>query len=231
MKRKFIIGNWKSNKNTQETKSWFKTFNESYLGNKNISLGNVEAVLCAPFILLPLAQKLRDAYRLPLKLGAQDVSPFPNGAYTGEISSYQLTEFVEYVIIGHSERRNNLGEDDKLLTEKVKRAIEAKLKVIYCVQDENTFIPEGVNIVAYEPVWAIGTGKTDTPENANRVSQTIKKRWSKETLIYGGSVTVENVESFLDTEYIDGVLPGGASLDPAKFWQIINAATIEKKIS
>lgn len=225
MKRKYVIGNWKSNKNLSETENWFKSFQVLFSQNKNIQLGRVEIVVCVPFVFLSLAKKLRDEYRLPLKIGAQDVSPFANGAYTGEISATQLGEFVQYVIIGHSERRNNFREDDSLLSEKVKRANEAKLNSIYCVQDENTIIPAGVGIVAYEPVWAIGTGKTDTPENANRVAQTIKQKWNGEVLIYGGSVTADNIKSFITAESIDGVLPGGASLDAVKFWQMILNAT------
>lgn len=225
MNKKYIIGNWKSNKNIAETQNWFKIFHMLYSQNQTISLENVEIVICVPFTLLPLAKKLCDEYMLPLKLGAQNVSPFGNGAYTGEVSASQISEFAQYVIIGHSERRNNFHEDDKLLTEKIKRANEAKLTPIYCVQDENTFIPDGVVIVAYEPVWAIGTGKTDTPDNANRVVQLIKQKWNSDILIYGGSVTPDNVNSFISTEYIDGVLPGGASLDANKFWGMITNAT------
>lgn len=227
MKRKYIIGNWKSNKDISETEIWFKTFQTLFSQKQNINLEKVEMVVCVPFVFLPLAKKLRDEYRLPLKVGAQDISPFGNGAYTGEVSAGQLVQLVEYVIIGHSERRNNFHEGDDILSEKVKRANEAKLASIYCVQDENTFITEGVTIVAYEPVWAIGTGKTDTPANANRVAQAIKQKWSGEALIYGGSVTADNVKSFIREDSIDGVLPGGASLDASSFWEMsINAATI-----
>lgn len=224
---KYIIGNWKTNKNIIEVEVWFKTLQSLYSQNQNINLQSVEIVVCVPYVYLPLAKKLRDEYRLPLKLGAQDVSAYGSGAYTGEVSAIQLSEWVEYVVIGHSERRNYFGEDDKILTEKVKRSQEAQLNTIYCVQDENTFIPPGVTIVAYEPVWAIGTGKTDTPENANSVAQKVKEKWHGNILIYGGSVTADNIKSFITTQYIDGVLPGGASLDPNKFWQMtLNAATI-----
>lgn len=224
-KKKYIIGNWKSNKNIGETQNWFKNFQFLYTQNQNINLKNMEMVICVPFTLLPLAKKLRDEYKLPLKLGAQNTSSFVNGAYTGEVSASQISEFAQYVLIGHSERRNNFHENDKILEEKTERANEAKLISIYCVQDENTFIPPNANIIAYEPVWAIGTGKTDTPENANRVSQIIKNKWNGGVLIYGGSVTPDNIKSFISTEYIDGVLPGGASLDANKFWGMITNAT------
>lgn len=227
MEKKYIIGNWKSNKNIIETESWFKTFQILYTHNQQLSLHNLEIVICPPFVFLPLVKKLRDELQLPIKIGVQDISPFGNGAYTGEVSASQISEFAQYVIIGHSERRNNFGEDDKLLAEKVSRANEANLNIIYCVQDKKTFIPKGVTIVAYEPVWAIGTGKTDTPENANLVAQTIRQKWSGNVIIYGGSVTPDNIKSFITTEYIDGVLPGGGSLEPNKFWEmIVNAATL-----
>ncbi len=224
---KYIIGNWKTNKNIVEVEAWFKTFKSLYSQNQKSNLQSVEMIICVPDIYIPLVQKLRNEYSLPIKLGAQDVSAYGNGAYTGEVSAVQLKEWVEYVIIGHSERRNYFGEGDILLAEKVKRSQEAQLNVIYCVQDENTFIPPGVTIVAYEPVWAIGSGKTDTPENANSVAQKLKMKWQGNILIYGGSVTPDNINSFITTKNIDGVLPGGASLDPNKFWQmIINAAAI-----
>lgn len=224
---KYIIGNWKTNKNIIEVETWFQTTASLYSRNQSLNLQSIEAVVCVPYVYLPLAKKLRDEFDLPLKLGAQDVSAYGNGAYTGEISAIQLKEWVEYVIIGHSERRNYFKEEDTLLTEKAKRAQEALLKSIYCVQDENTNIAEGVDIVAYEPVWAIGTGKTDTPENAESVAQKVKEKRHGNILIYGGSVTPDNIKSFITTKNIDGVLPGGASLDPNKFWQmILNAATI-----
>lgn len=227
MNRKYIIGNWKSNKNSQEMQEWFQTFQKLSAQGKIVDPGKIEVVTCLPYILLPQAKWFRDQNKLTLKLGGQDVSPYPNGAYTGEISAVQLSEFVEYAIIGHSERRKYFKEDDSMLSQKVLKAKEANLKVIFCVPDENTFIPAGIDIVAYEPVWAIGSGKTDTPDNANRVAESIKKKWGGGVLIYGGSVTPENVASFVTTEFIDGVLPGGASLDPNKFWQmIVNAATI-----
>ncbi len=159
-----------------------------------------------------------------MHLAAQDVSPFATGAYTGEISAAQIKEFAEWVIIGHSERRKYFGETDVMLEEKVKQANEAGLQIIFCVQDETTSVPQGVHVVAYEPVWAIGTGKTDSPENANAVISKIKDKTHVNICIYGGSITHENVKSFVDMPSIDGVLPGGASLDPEKFSLLIRSA-------
>jgi triosephosphate isomerase len=227
MKRKYIIGNWKSNKNLQETGFWFENFSELLLENKQKKLEDIEIVLCPPYVLLPEVKKLVTQYNLPIKLGGQNISPFPNGAYTGEVSASQIKEWVEYVIIGHSERRTNFHEDGKTLFAKVKRANEEGLKAIYCIQDQNTEIPKRVDIVAYEPVWAIGSGRTDTPQSAEKVAQTVKSKNRDALVIYGGSVRGDNVKGFLSCKNIDGVLPGGASLDPLSFWEIIvNAATV-----
>ena len=177
-------------------------------------------IICAPFTLL---QFLHERART-FELGAQDVSPFGEGAYTGEVNAKQLKEFVTWIIIGHSERRKNFGETEDILKEKVAQAKNIGLKIIYCVPDENSTMPTGVDVIAYEPVWAIGTGKTDTPQNANRVVEVLKSKFSI-PVIYGGSVSPENVASFIAQPNIDGVLPGGASLDAVKFAELIQNAS------
>jgi triosephosphate isomerase len=205
MKPPLIVGNWKSNKTVVEAETWRGKFENV---QKNV-------VLCVGYTLLGVMKGG------PYELGAQDVSPFGAGAYTGEVSAAQVKEFADWVIIGHSERRKYFGETDELLAKKVLMAKEAGLKIIYCVQDEKTIVPTGVDVVAYEPVWAIGTGKSDTPENANSVITTIKAKSQVATVIYGGSVTPVNVASFTAQPAIDGVLPGGASLDPETFAALI----------
>ena len=212
MKKLLIAGNWKSNKTILEAKQWLH----------NIKLETqAQVILFIPFTLLyPLKLEI-DRLQLPIELGAQDVSPFPDGAYTGEVNARQIKEFADWVIIGHSERRKYFGETDEVLTQKVSQAKSAGLRVIYCVPDKETAVPSGVDAVAYEPVWAIGTGKSDTPENANTVVGVIKAKTHIPVVIYGGSVTPENVSSIVSQETIDGVLPGGASLDPEKFANLI----------
>lgn len=196
-----------------------------WLHNFKLQTVNFKLILCVPFTLLyPLKQEI-DRLHLPIELGAQDVSPFPDGAYTGEVSARQIKEFADWVIIGHSERRKHFGETDEILEKKVSQARSVGLRIIYCVGDDIAVVPRGVDTVAYEPVWAIGTGKSDTPENANTVVGVIKAKTHIPVVIYGGSVTPENVSSFVSQETIDGVLPGGASLDPEKFSQLITAAS------
>lgn len=212
MKQLIIAGNWKSNKIVSEAEAWVAKYTSQP--------EDITVVLCAPFTLLPiLASK-----KLLFLLGAQDVSPFPEGSYTGEVSAHQIKEFVDWVIIGHSERRKNFGETDELLAKKVEQAKSAGLKIIYCVPDDSTAIPKSVDVVAYEPVWAIGTGKSDSPENANSVIANIKAKSQIPAVIYGGSVTAANVASFVGQPAIDGVLPGGASLDAKTFVELITNA-------
>ncbi|MGH7203545.1 MAG: triose-phosphate isomerase family protein, partial [Candidatus Levyibacteriota bacterium] len=158
-------------------------------------------------------------------IGAQDISPFASGAYTGEVNANQIKEFAQYAIIGHSERRKYFREDDEMLIKKVRMALAEGIIPIFCVASADTFIPEGVELVAYEPLFAIGSGKADTPEDAEEIARAIKeKNADVKTVIYGGSVNPENVHSFTSMPSVDGVLPGGASLDTQKFTQLITNA-------
>jgi triosephosphate isomerase len=140
-----------------------------------------------------------------------------------------VKELADWVLIGHSERRKYFNESDADLATKVEKAHNVGLKVIFCVPDDKTPVPTGVEVVAYEPVWAIGTGKTDTPENANAVVASIKQKTGATTVLYGGSVTAENVATFVSQPSIDGVLPGGASLDPQKYSNLVHAAIMATK--
>ncbi|KKU88768.1 triose-phosphate isomerase [Candidatus Gottesmanbacteria bacterium RIFCSPLOWO2_01_FULL_48_11] len=218
MKSLFIAGNWKSNKTLVEATEWLRNFQFSI---SNFQLQNTSIVLCVPFtVLFSLKEEIKKQ-SLPIGLGAQDVSPYKEGAYTGEVSARQIKEFAEWVIIGHSERRRYFGETDEILGQKVAQAKQAGLKIIYCVPDDQTVVADGIDVVAYEPVWAIGTGKADTPENANSVIAAIKQKTGVAQVIYGGSVTADNVAAFVSQPAIDGVLPGGASLDAEKFISLI----------
>ncbi|KKR88625.1 MAG: Triosephosphate isomerase [Candidatus Gottesmanbacteria bacterium GW2011_GWA2_41_12] len=186
----------------------------------------VKVILSAPYIHLSKLSELISQLKLPIELASQDISRFDEGAYTGEITGKMLSGLVKYVLIGHSERRKYFGEDDKILEEKVNRAVEANLNVIYCVSDPDTYIPSGVSNIAYEPVWAIGTGKAEAPEETAFIIRKLKeKNGNDKVIIYGGSVNESNVKSFFTVSGADGVLPGGASLDPKKFTAIITNAS------
>lgn len=218
MENLLIVANWKSNKTSIEATLWLHQF-----AIDNLQLTNKEVVVCPPFTLLPIIKEKAD--KLGIKLGAQNISPFGKGAFTGEVNEEQIKEVAEYVIIGHSERRKNFNEDDNLLNKKVAMAISQNIAPIFCISDTTMNVPPGVKVVAYEPLFAIGTGSADTPENAQEVARKIKDRNKNvEQVLYGGSVTPENVRSFTQMENVRGVLVGGGSLDASEFLKIIQNA-------
>ena len=215
-----------------------------------------DAVVCTPFVLLPAAiEVLKDT---GVGVGAQNMSQFESGAYTGEISASQLTDIgTQYVIIGHSERRQFYGETDESVNEKTLAALKTPLTSIVCVGETleqreegitNTLVAKQVEtalsnvpggeelgkiVIAYEPVWAIGTGKTATPEDAQEVCRVIRNVLSSlycsdaadaVSILYGGSMNDKNAAELLAQPDIDGGLIGGASLKPDSFAVIINAA-------
>lgn len=213
MKKLLIAGNWKSNKTVDEAREWVDRF--------TMPSEALQLVLFVPYTLLPfMASK-----KLPFFLGAQNMSPFPDGAYTGEISARQIKEFADWVLLGHSERRTHFDETEAMLQKKVIEAGNVGLRVLYCVQNAATPIPKGVSAVAYEPYSAIGTGHPATPEDAEEVCAKIKAKSQARVVLYGGSVTPENVSTFVAKPSIDGVLPGGVSLDPDRFAALIAHAT------
>lgn len=218
MKQSIIVANWKSHMTESDASEWLKGISETLI--KDLQ----KVILCAPFLLLSSLQEQIVGEKLPIDLGAQNISPFDEGPYTGEINGKQLAEYVKYVIIGHSERRNHFHEDDTMMREKVTMAQKYQIMPIFCVQTADTFIPKDVEIVAFEPIAAIGSGKADSPENANEIAKKLKEQTNIKKVLYGGSVTSENVKSFTSMDHIDGVLVGGASLSPQDFLQIIHNA-------
>lgn len=222
MKKLFIVANWKSHKTEQEAKDWFaalQSFDYSEAG-----LDHKEIIVCPPLPLLYTLKSLittQNTQNLPLRIGSQNISPFDDGAYTGEVSANMLKDAASYVIIGHSERRNYFAENDELLSQKVEQAVAQDITPIFCVQGKDTPVPKQASFIAYEPVFAIGSGTPDTPESAESVAAFFKEQAHTQQVIYGGSVKPENVNAFTQMPHIDGVLPGGASLDAASFYQII----------
>ena len=243
-----IAANWKMNKDVKEAVSFVRDFKNLI---KNIK--NVEIVICPPFTLLNEIYKLIKVTNIDL--GAQNMHFEERGAYTGEISPLMLKDAgCEYVILGHSERRQYFKETDDLINKKVKSALKNKLNPILCIgetleqreSNETMKIIESqlknclnnVNedemksvVVAYEPVWAIGTGKNATPDQAEEVHKFIrslllkiynKKMSDNIRVIYGGSVKPENIKDLMAMKNINGALVGGASLEPKSFAQICN---------
>ncbi len=247
MRYPFIAGNWKMYKTTAEARNFAEKFKKLYAPS------DVRVAIFAPFTqLAALAEEFRGS---GVGIGAQNVHYEKEGAYTGEVSIPMLAEIgVEYCIVGHSERRQYFNETDETVNLKAKALLGAGITPIICV-GENLYQREhdyqdklvaeqvanaldGISpedaaklVIAYEPIWAIGTGRTATPIQANQMCEVIRKKvaeiYDEETadmvvIQYGGSVKPENAAEILNMEEIDGALVGGASLDPLKFIEIVN---------
>ncbi len=227
MKKLFLVANWKSNKSVGDAHSFLREFlNHEFITWYHTQRETKRVIICPPTILLPeLARMIeKSEAQTPIFLGGQDVSPFSEGPHTGEIAASQLAEFANYVIVGHSERRLELQETDELIATKVKEARRFGLEPIVCVQGKDTPVPDGVHILAYEPLDAIstaGVGKPLDPASANEVAHFFKHEKHIPYVLYGGSVDPTNVHSYTSQEDIDGVLVGGKSLDPHAFAAIV----------
>lgn len=219
MKKQFFIANWKSHKTASEALSFLKEF-APLISEKE----DQQIIICPPFDLLETCSTYIKTHHLPLALGAQNISPFPEGAYTGEVSARSLKDLVQYTIIGHSERRHYFHETDDMLKEKVQQALAANLTPIYCVSSESQPIPQGVTLAAFEPLDAIGSGKPENPETVEKVTRSIQEKNAVSYILYGGSVTATDVHQYTQLPSISGVLVGGASLDPTAFAQLIQHA-------
>lgn len=217
MKNIWIIANWKANKNIAESLEWVSKVGPQVSKNENL-----QVVVCPSFVCLEQVAKEVKVGGFNLMVGSQDLSAFGVGAYTGEVPAVLLSGLVSLSILGHSERRKNFHETDEAVAKKVKLAQKSNITPLVCVQGDKTPIPEDCNLIAYEPVWAIGTGNPDTPENANEMAKKIKQKTNQDLeVLYGGSVTGENVKNYIVQENINGVLIGNASLDPWGFVKII----------
>lgn len=250
LRQAIIAGNWKMNKTRPEAKALIEELKPMV---KDAACG---VVICVPYTNLETALELTKGTNI--KVGAENCHWAKSGAFTGEISADMLAEMgVEYVIIGHSERRQYFGETDQTVNQRVRAALDAGLKVILCVgellEQRETGITEeivgmqtkaallGVSaeelgriVIAYEPVWAIGTGKTATAEQANEVNHYIRTVVAKlygqaaadgMTIQYGGSMNAKNADELLAQPDVDGGLIGGASLKAPDFTAIVNAAS------
>ena len=218
----WIIANWKSNKTISEALDWI-----SQVGPKLEKRENLKVVVCPPFVDVEEVKKAVMVGNFPLMVGSQDLSAYDVGPYTGEDTARILKELVEVSILGHSERRQNFGETDEIVAQKVLQAKDHQIIPLVCVQGIGTPVPEGCKLVAYEPIFAIGTGQPDSSQNAQEIAWGLKKKYSEGVeVLYGGSVTSENVKHFLNENDISGVLVGTASLDPDEFIKIVESASL-----
>lgn len=248
MRKAIIAGNWKMHKTTSEAVRLVKQL-KVLIGEE---IAGVEVVVCPPFTALSaVGEVLRGS---GIRLGAQNVHWMEEGAYTGEVSPGMLKDLgCHYVIVGHSERREYFGETDETVRKKVEAVLERGMSVIACVGESLKERKEGLTesvvareveaiarglslddparlVIAYEPIWAIGTGETATPEEAERVAALIRSELERHLggelaggirIQYGGSVKPENITPFMQQPNIDGALVGGASLDATSFAQIV----------
>lgn len=243
MRKKYICGNWKMNKTSSEALEFAKEINE-------FEFNKVDLLIAPSFVTL---ESLRKNLKDEIKVAGQNVSQFDEGAYTGEVSTSMLKDIgVEDVIIGHSERREKFLESDEIINAKVKKALEDGLSVILCLGESLEMKEEGREVdfvrvellnsldgveniekvtIAYEPIWAIGTGKTCSSEDAEKMCREIRniidekygEVSQKIRILYGGSVKPSNAGEILSKGNIDGVLVGGASLKASDFIEIIKA--------
>lgn len=241
MQKIIFAANWKMNKNIKDAEYFLSQF-------KNIKWPkDTEVIICPPFTLLPTLNQMSKGQIW--KIGSQNMFYEEQGAYTGEISPFHLKDVgCEYIILGHSERRQYFQETDELINKKIKSALAHNLIPIFCVgetleqREKNetekiitTQIKKGLKdlqlktidqrlIIAYEPIWAIGTGKTAIPEQAQTVHALIRKLTSPNiSILYGGSVKPENIKSLMAQPDINGALIGNASLDIESFAKIISS--------
>ena len=252
MRVPMIAGNWKMN----------TTINEAVklVGKMRPlldSINNVEKIVCPPFVSLAAVRETLEGSSI--KLGAQNMYFEEKGAYTGEISPLMLAGLCEYVILGHSERRQYFGETNEIVNKKIRAALKVGLKPILCVGESPAQYEAGktdavVNdqitgslkdiaasnnlVISYEPIWAIGTGKAATGEQANQVIGFIRKIVARLygddfsqslRILYGGSMTADNIAEFIGQNEIDGGLVGGASLKVDEFVKIITKTGLAKK--
>lgn len=219
MKNKLLAANWKSNKTKFEAKDWLVE-----ISNYEIPTG-IEVIIFPPFTLLDIISGYVRVNSMPFKIGAQDISPFDSGAFTGEISARQIKEFASHVLIGHSERRNNFLENADMIAKKVDKALSEGLTPIVCVSslEQANNLKSDKIIFAYEPIGAIGTGKPEDSSSVEKIARQIKKT-NNHRVIYGGSVNAQNIKNYLDLSSIDGALVGGDSLDSKSFANIIQNA-------
>jgi triosephosphate isomerase (TIM) len=244
-----MAGNWKMNVNHQEAVVFVQKLTWT-LQDKRHDYSKVEVVVLPPYTDLRSVQTLVDGDRLHIRYGAQDVSQHDNGAHTGDISAAMLAKLgCRYVVVGHSERRQDHGESDELVNAKAHKAVDGQMTPIVCVGEGLDVRREGRHVehtlaqldgslagfkadqvadlvVAYEPVWAIGTGEVATPDDAQQVCAAVRQRvgeaFSEEAaqsvrILYGGSVKAANVAGIMQQPDIDGALVGGASLQVDEF--------------
>lgn len=226
--KKYVIGNWKCHKNYDDAKKWLDLFAAGYH-----PADNVEVIFAPSFICLEKLSEDLGNLQLPnVYMAAQDISPFPVGGYTGAVAADMVKDFVDYVIVGHSDRRRYFHETSQDVANKVSEAADAGLKPIVCVDQPYAMsqlmaladIEVENLIIAYGPVEALNFRIPESPEKVDESVTFIQNIHPDKTVVYGGSLNPENVRSYLELERLSGVFVGAASLDAGEFLKIYNQA-------
>ena len=226
----YVIGNWKSHKTLKEAKLWFDEFARSYKPAQDL-----EVIIAPPFPWLQfLAEYLRELKLENVSLAAQDVSPFPKGPYTGAVPADMIKEMVDYVIIGHSERRRYFHETSQDVANKVQETVDAGLNPIVCVDRPYAMsqltaindIDSDNLLIAYGPVEALSVRIPDSPQNIEEAVRFITRIYPKNPVVYGGSLFPDNVADYLKVPGLSGIFLGESSLDAAAFAAICAKAAM-----
>ncbi len=216
--KKLIIANWKCYKTIEESIEWIHQ-----VGPQVPELQDIDVVVCPSFLSLDMLSAVIEEKGYRLKLGAQTVSSLEEGAFTGEVSAKMLSGVVSYALVGHSERRKNFAETNDDMVKKSELSRKYGIEPVVLIRGEEDTIPDGVTYFAWEPVNAIGTGAAIDAQTANDMVVHLANGRQDLYGMYGGSVTPDNVNTYVQSPNLYGVVVGSASLDPSKFLEMLNA--------
>lgn len=220
---KYFIANWKARKTLSQANQWLEVFLAKVKSNQKLlqDLQNniIKIIICPPIpFIFPLREKFGKEFNL--SFGSQDVSRYDEGSYTGEITSKALFGLIDYVILGHSERRIYLDETNETILKKIELAKKYSIEPVLCVRNKEDVATRSLHFITYEPVHSIGTGLNESLEDILKVKKELNLT-SDNSFFYGGSVNQNNINSYRESDEIKGFLVGTASLDPLDFYRTL----------
>ncbi len=224
---KYFIANWKAHKTIYEALDWIKIFTKVLSTDEDLlvklSQNQIKIIVCPPSLYLYfLKQHIKEFNNV--HIGTQDISMFEQGSYTGEVSASMLKPHIEYSIVGHSERRKEFHENETMIESKVKLLNKNAVTSILCVRNQHDSLYQSADLIAFEPVEAIGTGRNMSIQDVIEIKKTLNLQ-PHQPFIYGGSITAQDCREYKEGDEVDGFLIGKASLDAKEFIQIIKTFT------